>query len=82
MSLLRILLNKYNTYINLITRYTNDLSITFLLKRIINPYGGVRMVQSSLDAYGYKLDETINKHFVRLYIKKEDSEGVEKEELL
>ena len=33
------------------------------LKRIINPYGGMRMVQSSLDAYGYKLDESISSHF-------------------
>jgi len=33
------------------------------LKRIINPYGGMRMVKSSLEAYGYKLDETISKHF-------------------
>ena len=33
------------------------------LKRIVNPYGGMRMVNNSLDAYGYKLDEDINKYF-------------------
>ncbi|MBQ7137339.1 MAG: formate C-acetyltransferase [Bacilli bacterium] len=34
-----------------------------LLKRIINPYGGIRMVYNSLEAYGYKLDENIDKYF-------------------
>jgi len=34
-----------------------------LLKRIINPYGGIRMVYNSLEAYGYKLDENIDKRF-------------------
>lgn len=33
------------------------------LKRIINPYGGYRMVESSLEAYGYKVDETLQKNF-------------------
>lgn len=33
------------------------------LKRIVNPYGGYRMVESSLEAYGYKMDETLEKHF-------------------
>ena len=33
------------------------------LKRIVNLYGGIRMAHNSLDAYGYKLDETIDKHF-------------------
>ena len=33
------------------------------LKRIVNLYGGIRMAHSSLEAYGYKLDETIDKHF-------------------
>ena len=34
-----------------------------VLKRIVNPYGGIRMVYNSLEAYGYKLDENIDKHF-------------------
>lgn len=33
------------------------------LKRIVNLYGGIRMAHTSLEAYGYKLDETIDKHF-------------------
>ncbi|MBQ9182092.1 MAG: formate C-acetyltransferase [Bacilli bacterium] len=33
------------------------------LKRIINPYGGIRMVYQELDAYGYKLDEKVDKYF-------------------
>ena len=33
------------------------------LKRIINPYGGIRMVYNSLEAYGYKMDEVIDTHF-------------------
>ena len=33
------------------------------LKRIVNPYGGIRMVYQELEAYGYKLDKTIDKHF-------------------
>ena len=33
------------------------------LKRIVNLYGGIRMAHSSLEAYGYKLDEEIDKHF-------------------
>lgn len=32
-------------------------------KRIVNPYGGIRMVYQSLDAYGYKLDPTVDKYF-------------------
>lgn len=33
------------------------------MKRIINPYGGYRMVTNSLDAYGLKMDPTIEKYF-------------------
>lgn len=33
------------------------------LKRIVNPYGGIRMVYQELDAYGYKLDATVDKYF-------------------
>lgn len=32
------------------------------LKRIVNPYGGIRMVYSELEAYGYKLDENVDKY--------------------
>jgi len=33
------------------------------LKRIINPYGGIRMVQSALNSYGYKLDINVENIF-------------------
>ncbi len=32
------------------------------LKRIVNPYGGIRMVYSELEAYGYKLPPTLEKY--------------------
>ena len=44
------------------------------LKRIVNLYGGIRMAHSSLDAYGYKLDETIDKHFKEF--RKSHNDGV------
>jgi len=33
------------------------------LKRMINPFGGMRMVKTSLDAYGYSLNPKINEYF-------------------
>ena len=33
------------------------------LKRIVNLYGGIRMAHSALEAYGYKLNPEIDKHF-------------------
>ena len=33
------------------------------LQRIVNPYGGIRMVYQELDAYGYKLNPTVDKYF-------------------
>ena len=33
------------------------------LKRIVNPYGGIRMVYQELDAYGYELNQNVNKYF-------------------
>ncbi len=44
------------------------------LKRIVNPFGGIRTATSSLEAYGYKLNPEIEKHF-RLY-RKTHNEGV------
>ena len=33
------------------------------LKRMVNPYGGIRMVYQELESYGYKLNETVDKYF-------------------
>ena len=33
------------------------------LKRMVNPYGGIRMVYQELEAYGYKFNEDKMKHF-------------------
>ena len=33
------------------------------LKRIVNPYGGIRMVYSELESYHYQLDENVDKYF-------------------
>ncbi len=33
------------------------------LKRIVNPYGGIRMVYTELDSYHYKLNPTVDKYF-------------------
>ncbi|WP_252236076.1 formate C-acetyltransferase [Clostridium sp. ZS1] len=44
------------------------------LKRIVNPFGGFRMVQTSLKEYGYELDRDIEKHFSRY--RKTHNEGV------
>lgn len=44
------------------------------LKRIVNLYGGMRMTQSALEQYGYKLNPEIEHHF-KLY-RKTHNEGV------
>ena len=44
------------------------------LKRIVNPYGGIRMVYSELEAYGYKLNSEVEKHFSKF--RKTHNEGV------
>ena len=44
------------------------------LKRIVNPYGGIRMVYQELAAYGYHLDKDVDKYF-NLY-RKTHNDGV------
>ncbi|NSB16668.1 formate C-acetyltransferase [Clostridium beijerinckii] len=44
------------------------------LKRIVNPFGGMRMVQSSLQEYGYELDKNIEEYFPKY--RKTHNEGV------
>ena len=44
------------------------------LKRIVNLYGGKRMAHQSLEQYGYKLNEEINRHFNEY--RKTHNEGV------
>ena len=44
------------------------------LKRIVNPWGGWRMVEMSLESYGYKLDKDIEKYFPQF--RKTHNDGV------
>ena len=44
------------------------------LKRIVNPFGGMRMVKSSLEEYGYSLAPDIEEHFSKY--RKTHNEGV------
>ena len=44
------------------------------LKRIVNPYGGIRMVYSALKSYGYELDPEVD-HYFNLY-RKTHNQGV------
>ena len=32
---------------------------------MVNPFGGMRMVKSSLDAYGYKLDDEVLEKYIQ-----------------
>ena len=45
-----------------------------VLKRIVNPYGGYRMVEQSLEAYGQEMDPEKAKHFKEF--RKTHNEGV------
>ena len=44
------------------------------LKRMMNPYGGIRMVKKSLEAYGYEINPAINKCFTEF--RKTHNDGV------
>ncbi|WP_238881299.1 formate C-acetyltransferase [Clostridium sp. YIM B02551] len=44
------------------------------LKRIVNPFGGWRMVEQSLEAYGYSIDEEIAENFPKY--RKTHNQGV------
>lgn len=44
------------------------------LKRIVNPFGGMRMAKNALEQYGYQLDPVVEKHF-NLY-RKTHNDGV------
>lgn len=44
------------------------------LKRIVNPFGGLRTAKSALEQYGYKMDPIVEKHF-KLY-RKTHNDGV------
>lgn len=44
------------------------------LKRIVNPYGGLRMVKKSLESYGYHLDKKLEEQFSEF--RKTHNEGV------
>ncbi|MBP2034196.1 formate C-acetyltransferase [Clostridium algifaecis] len=44
------------------------------LKRMVNPFGGIRMAKEALDDYGYKVDEEMNNIFTKY--RKTHNEGV------
>lgn len=44
------------------------------LKRIVNPFGGIRMIKSSLESYGYKIDHSMDQAFKNY--RKTHNEGV------
>lgn len=44
------------------------------LKRIMNPFGGMRMVEQSLEEYGFSMDEELNSNFKKY--RKTHNEGV------
>lgn len=44
------------------------------LKRIVNPYGGIRMVYQELKAYNYELDKTVDEYFNKF--RKTHNQGV------
>jgi len=44
------------------------------LKRIVNPYGGYKMVQDSLNAYGFEMDKTLEESFNKF--RKTHNQGV------
>ena len=53
----------YNAYIDKKNEVIFGLQTDAPLKRIVNPYGGIRMVYQELESYGYKLNENIDKYF-------------------
>ena len=58
-----------NQYISVYSRYYIDkenevivgLQTDAPLKRIVNPYGGIRMVYQELESYGYEWNKNIDK---------------------
>ena len=49
-------------YIDLDNEVIVGLQTDAPLKRMVNPYGGIRMVYQELEAYGYKLNEHVDKY--------------------
>ena len=57
-------INKFNPgYISKDDNVVVGLQTDKPLKRIVNPYGGMRMVYQELNAYGYKLNKEIDYYF-------------------
>jgi formate C-acetyltransferase len=68
-------INNYNPgYISTDDDVVVGLQTDAPLKRIVNPFGGMRMVKDSLKAYGYTLDSNIEKYFTKY--RKTHNDGV------
>ena len=68
-------INKFNPgYISKDDNVVVGLQTDKPLKRIVNPYGGMRMVYQELNAYGYKLNKEIDYYFNKF--RKTHNQGV------
>ncbi|MDD3241751.1 MAG: formate C-acetyltransferase [Bacilli bacterium] len=68
-------INNFNPgYIDKDNEVIFGLQTDALMKRIVNPFGGIRMVHSALEAYGYELDKNIADNFSKY--RKTHNEGV------
>ena len=57
-------INSFNPgYIDKENEVVVGLQTDMPLKRMVNPYGGIRMVYQELDAYGYKLNPEVDRYF-------------------
>ena len=68
-------INNYNPgYIDKENEVIVGLQTDEPLKRIVNPFGGIRLAKNALAAYGYELDPETEKHFTKY--RKTHNDGV------